>query len=435
MYGPHMSDAKACSPCHTLISNSADLNGNLTGTTFVEQATYHEFLNSNFPGQESCQSCHMPSIEDPVKIANGYLALPGRTPFNLHSFQGGNAFMVQLIKDNKVSLGVTAPDVNFDSTLKSITTMLRTRTVNVTTHHDTVLNDTLYCSVQLMNKAGHKFPSGYPSRRAFVQFIALKANGDTLFASGLFNSSGELQHLVQPFQPHYEFINTETQTQIYEMVMGDVNGNKTTVLERGFLQLKDNRLPPEGFTTTHPVYDTCKIVGNALSDSDFNKIAGIEGSGADIVQYHVPLTGYTGTVSVKALVYYQTVPPDWLSEMQNFTSAEIDTFLNMYAQADNTPFLVGEDSVMNIPVTTGLATIKEEVISVSPNPTYDGMVTLRSKGVITQLDIYTASGALVQSLPNIQSKNYQLRLPESKGMYYVVIRQGNQKQLQKIIRL
>lgn len=100
VYGPHMSESKTCSPCHTLISNAVDLNGTPTGTTFIEQATYHEYLNSSHPAilQNTCQTCHMPKIEDGVKIANGYTALPARSPFNLHSFAGANSFMVGLIK-------------------------------------------------------------------------------------------------------------------------------------------------------------------------------------------------------------------------------------------------------------------------------------------------------------------------------------------------
>ena len=46
--GAHINDAGLCAGCHTLITETADLDGNLTGDEFVEQATYHEWLNSIF---------------------------------------------------------------------------------------------------------------------------------------------------------------------------------------------------------------------------------------------------------------------------------------------------------------------------------------------------------------------------------------------------
>ena len=50
VYSPHMDQAKVCSSCHTLVTQSVDLAGTFTGGFFVEQATYHEYINSDFPG-------------------------------------------------------------------------------------------------------------------------------------------------------------------------------------------------------------------------------------------------------------------------------------------------------------------------------------------------------------------------------------------------
>ena len=192
-YSPHVSEGRFCSPCHTLISNTVDLEGNETGGTFVEQATYHEWLNSAYPLQETpCQSCHMPKIEDPVKIAVGYTALQGRSPFNLHSFAGSNSYMVNLIKENKELLGIEVSDANFDSSLAAITRMLRFQTLDVELSAPTFEDDSVSFEVLLTNKAGHKFPSGYHARRAVVEFVLTDFNGDTLFKSGTFGSDGEI---------------------------------------------------------------------------------------------------------------------------------------------------------------------------------------------------------------------------------------------------
>ena len=436
LYGPHLGTSQACSPCHTLISNSVDLNGVPTGSTFVEQATYHEYLNSSHPTllQNTCQTCHMPKIEDPVKIANGYTALPGRTPFNLHTFSGANTFMVELIKNNKASLGVTAPDKNFDSTLKANTDLLRFQTLNQTTTFDSVANDTAYFSLKLQNKAGHKFPSGYPSRRAVVQFIAIKPTGDTLFSSGIFNNNFEVQGINTSLEPHYNIISQSGQSQVYEMVMGDVNGDRTTVLERGYVHLKDNRIPPQGFTTTHPVYDTCKIVGDALLDDDFNKINGLEGSGQDIVHYHIPLNGYSGTINVLAHVYYQVLPPGFLSEMQQYSSAAIDTFLSMYASANKNPVLVSGDTLNNLLLPVGMYSPARNGIDVYPNPTRDGRLQLTGLSSTAQVRVFNTAGQEYSITLKPAGNEHILQLPPTRGVYYLIITNNDQRIVKKIIR-
>lgn len=436
-YSPHISESKTCSPCHTLISNSVDLAGVPTGTTFIEQATYHEYLNSDFPLVEmaTCQTCHMPKIEDPIKIANGYTALPGRTPFNLHTFSGANNFMVQLIKDNKVSLGVSALDQRFDSTLKVNTQLLKQETLDLISQFDSSGSDTAYFSIQLKNKAGHKFPSGYPSRRVVVQFVALKANGDTLFSSGIFDNDYEVQNISTPFEVHHDIINASNQTQIYEMVMGDLNGDKTSVLERAYAPLKDNRIPPRGFTTLHAVYDTCEIVGDALNDADFNKTSGVEGKGHDIIHYHLPLGGYSGNLKVEVKVFYQTLPPAFLDEMKTYSSAEIDTFLSMYANANKSPFLVKSDSLINVLIPVGINTPLFDKVSIGPNPNTEGIVYIKGLPAQTEISLFTPSGQRISCTIQRTQQQTTLLLPSTEGVYYLVLRKNGQKTIKKIVRL
>ena len=147
------------------------------------------------------------------------------------------------------------------------------------------------------------------------------------------------------FEPHYDVIKSSNQVQIYEMVMGDVNGNKTTSLERGYVHLKDNRLPPEGFTTSHLSYDTIQIVGHAATDPDFNNESGNQGTGSDRVHFHIPLNSFYGEIEIIAKVYYQTVNKRWLDEMFSYTSNEINTFKSFYQNSNRSPVLVAQNSM------------------------------------------------------------------------------------------
>jgi len=223
----------------------------------------------------------MPKLQDPVVIANNILNLPPRSPFNLHKFMGGNSFMLNLIKQNRNALGITASASNIDSTITATLDLLQHSTLDMAAQIDSVTNDTLFVTVQLTNKAGHKFPSGYPSRRAYVQ-LAVTVGTDTVFQSGMLRPDYEITGQGTGVEPHYDVITDSTQVQIYELAMGDVNSNFTTVLARAAEHIKDNRLPPNGFKTSHYTYDTTRIVGVPAADTDFNTGAFGEGSGSDL---------------------------------------------------------------------------------------------------------------------------------------------------------
>lgn len=345
-FSEHIGDAGLCASCHTLITETVDLDGNYTGDTFVEQATYHEWLNSTYNTDNvTCQGCHMPQILDDIIISSNYQFLNDRSPFGLHELVGANTFMLKLMKENREALGIQASEANFDTTINTTLRMLQEQTMDMSVELLDLDVDSAYFAVELFNKAGHKFPSGYPSRRAFIEFIVLTENGDTLFQSGVLDQNYEVNGQDDYFEEHWEVITSEDQVQIYELVLGDVNNDLTTVLERSAVALKDNRLPPVGFSTLHEVYDTTLIVGNALFDENFNKENGEQGSAKDIVYYHIPLNEYNGNVSVSARVLYQSLPPKWMQEMFDESTPEIETFRTMYDNADQSAVVIATDTI------------------------------------------------------------------------------------------
>ncbi len=433
----HINDAGICAPCHTLITHSVDLDGNFTDSTFVEQATYHEWLNSTYNTTDSvtCQACHMPRIPDSVIISDNYLFLQPRSPFALHDLVGANTFMLQLMRDNKEALDINAEDFMFDETIEKTYAMLQQQSLDISLEFDHQLNDTAYFSVQLFNKAGHKFPSGYPSRRAFIEFVITTEAGDTLFKSGVVDENFEVEGQNPNFEPHYQIINQTQQVQIYELVDGDVNGNFTTVLERAYAPLKDNRLAPVGFTTTHEVYDTTRIVGNALNDPDFNKDEnGIEGNGSDIVFYRVPLGNYEGLINISAKVFYQSLPPKWMEEIFSVSTPEIETFKAMFDEADQSPVLVTsailEDILIESTATSELNNQSKLVLY--PNPNYTGIISYQSYIPIETIRIYSQNGILIESISK-PAKEFQL--PAKAGIYFIEIKTKDGVIVEKILRL
>ncbi len=439
-YGAHVTEGGLCAGCHTLVTETADLSGVPTGGHFVEQATYHEWLNSKFNPEEhpaegiSCQGCHVPRIEDGVVLSANYIFLQPKSPFGLHQFAGANTFMLSMLRNNIDELGLTADTTQFDSTISRTERMLRNGLL-VDVHMADRDADTAFVDVKLTNLAGHKFPSGYPARRAWVELLLTNAANDTLYRNGAWDSSYEVVGHDAQWEPHHDVITTADQVQIYEMVMGDVNGDKTTVLERADVKLKDNRLVPELFSTSHYTYDTSYIANVGAGDVDFNKDdMGVEGSGSDIVHYHVPMNGFIGLVNVHARVWYQSSPPKWMEEMFAFNSTEIDLFRNKYLSADNTPFLVQEDTLSDLSV--AVDELSELGVRIAPNPVMDGVLNIVGLSArVASAEVFDMSGKLLAQRGASGDRQWRVVLPPGRGTYLVVMHTKERSFVQRVVSL
>ena len=427
--------SETCAGCHSLITNTADLEGNFTGTTFIEQATYHEWLNSSYnTGDENaqeCQSCHMPHLNEGVIVASGYSFLPERQPYAQHTLVGGNSFMLKLMKNNIEVLGLTANEEHFQTAIDRTIENLQNHSAEILVSEGVIDGDTARYKVKITNKAGHKLPSGYPARRAYVEFIMTDESGNEIFHSGKLTPGFEVQGQNADWEPHYEVITNDLEeVQIYEMVAGDVMGNVTTVLERAHHMIKDNRLVPFGFSNDHPVIDTTLIVGIG-SDPNFNVVNGQEGSGTDEISYHIPVSGISGNVTVTARLMYQSLPPQWNEEMFSVDHPVINAFEEMYWQEGPAPVMMVEgqtqSTVVSIENTGALFTV-------SPNPTNAGQVFVDAGAdVISSIDVYDMNGKLIQSL-KLNTGKTVVKLPFISGMYLLDIVTSRGRKVEKILR-
>lgn len=434
VYSEHIKDAGICAGCHSLITETVDLNGNPTGGEFVEQATYHEWLNSDYnvggSSFATCQDCHMPKLFEPVLIANGFPTEP-RSPFSLHDFEGANTFMLNLLKNNIDTLNLSASEDQFQSAIQK-TEALLTSSINLSLELIDRDLDSAYFKVEIENLAGHKFPSGYPSRRAFVQFIVKDFSQDTIFKSGILDSNGYLIGYDNSYETHFDLINIEDNVQVYEMVMGDVNGDVTTVLERANTHLKDNRIPPKGFTDFHPSYDTTAVHGNALTDPNFN-FSGIQGTGTDEVYYTIPIDGYEGELEVDARVYYQSVPRKFLDEMFEFASEEIELFEYLYNEENQSPFLVKSETIFTDPL--GINQVKKAPFKIYPTLSQDGIFFIENLTALNDLnyEIFDLQGKKISSGKIVNNDKAEIRLIGKKGLYLIILTSNHQNWLGKVI--
>jgi hypothetical protein len=268
--------------------------------------------------------------------------------------------------------------------------------------------------------------------------VVTDPNLDTVFQSGTFNSNFEVHQIDPAFEPHYNMINQPSQVQLYEMVMGDVNNNVTTVLERADHMIKDNRIPPEGFFSSFSGYDTVMIVGDAENDPDFNKNNTIEGTGIDYVHFHIPVNGFTGAMNVYTAVYYQSVAPRFLDEMFAYNSDAIDTFRNMYLAADRTPVLIASNQLTTPVISSTSAQPTDHKLSLLNTLSHSGSVQIVNKGklVIQSVTILGMDGTFHSLVPiNSSELIIPVVLPSVDGMYLLEVKTKSGNFVFKVMRM
>lgn len=440
LYSDHVSSSELCASCHTLVIESLDLDGQATGNVYIEQATYHEWLNSMYSANDlSCQSCHLPVLEEPVVVSANYQFLEPRPHYSQHELVGGNVTMLQMMKTYRDTLNITADTSNFDRTISKTLKMLQQKSLNADLDYLGSSSDTLFFDYTIENKAGHKFPSGFPSRRAFVEFLLIDTEqGDTIFHSGGYNEDFELIAHNEDFEPHYDFISKEDQVQVYELVPADINGDFTTILERGYQTIKDNRLVPKGFSSDHFTYDTVAVVGMAVEDSNYNlNTDGSEGSGMDKISFGIKMGTFTGSVKAYAKVHYQTLSPRWINPLfEDAQLPEIQHFKSMYETSDLQPIVISSDSidVANLKLVSGVFnSLETKHANIFPNPILSGFTAqLDPELDILDIHCYKTDG---HEIPYKQiGRNGLEFLSDYKGLVLIYIKVENgDRYLSKLI--
>jgi hypothetical protein len=181
--------------------------------------------------------------------------------------------------------------------------------------------------VVVENLTGHKLPTAYPSRRAWLHVVVNDANGKTVFESGALNPDGSIQgndNDADPlrFEPHYAEITSPDQVQIYEPILKDQEGRVTTGLLSTVGYLKDNRLLPHGFKKENADPEIA-VVGNAAQDANFT-------DDGDVIKYSVPIDSASGPFHVEAELWYQPIGFRWAHNLGTYKAFEPQRFLGYY---------------------------------------------------------------------------------------------------------
>ncbi|MFW5947847.1 MAG: hypothetical protein ACOCUW_05085 [Gemmatimonadota bacterium] len=320
----HIRDSGLCASCHTLYTHARNDDGEVIGE-LPEQVPYLEWLHSDYRDEQSCQSCHMPGVEGETAISS---VLPNPRPdVRQHVFRGGNIFVPRILNLFRADLAVAALPAELDGTVKATERFLTTATARVAVPSFELDGGRLAFDVEVTNLAGHKLPTAYPSRRAWLHVTVTDADGRVVFESGAPRPDGSIagndnDRDAQAYEPHHRTITEPDQVQIYEPIMVDYGGAVTTGLVYGVGYVKDNRLLPRGFDRATAEADIA-VRGDAAADPDFR-------APDDRVRYEVDVPGVPRPLRVDVELRYQPIGYRWARNLAEYDAAETNRFVGYY---------------------------------------------------------------------------------------------------------
>lgn len=322
---------------------------------FPEQRTYSEWANSAFnrvnpplmvPGVDmggrfggnrtivsSCQDCHMPAA-----TGQGCLDVfepPVRNDLPTHGFVGGNVFAIDLL----VHLYGPTGTGEFDS--YTIGTLQRTRAESITNLQlatDTAASQFAgELNVRTTNQCGHKLLTGMPEGTRIWKNVRF-FNGATLIAERGAYDTGTA-------------VLSTGDTKVYECVLGidpymagqtgeAVGPSFNLVLVNTIV--KDNRIPPRGFTNAAFAAVQAQPVGYQYDD----------GQHWDDTKYCIP----AGATRAEVTLFYQTASKEYIEFLrdENTTDSRGLTLFNAWnAVGRSAPIAMDTASINLVPFVAG----------------------------------------------------------------------------------
>jgi uncharacterized repeat protein (TIGR01451 family) len=318
--GDPVTEARVCGSCHNLDNPTLSWNAataryepnaeNLAAPSFANgdlfpiERTFDEWLYSDYATAQgvyaphfagakadgivrTCQDCHMPRTTGLAAIGdvNRNCVTNGCLPE--HSFAGANTWAPRLLQDARWRLAATGDAIHLNAAILSARSMLqKAATVTIDFNPDAAQKQ---ATVRVTNESGHKLPTGYPEgRRIWLNVRAYDAAGQLVFESGAYNAqTGVLAE--------------DPQLKVYEAKLAIDDG--ATVTEsfhfvRNNAVLKDNRIPPRGYTVTAFDQPGLRPVGATYTDNQH----------WDETTYPLP----AAAVAVVAVLYYQTASKEYI---------------------------------------------------------------------------------------------------------------------------
>ncbi|RMH14020.1 MAG: hypothetical protein D6695_02455 [Planctomycetota bacterium] len=271
---------------------------------FPVERTYSEWLMSDFadgpidmggrfggndPLVSSCQDCHMPTA---TGRGCNFTEFPVRDDLPQHHFNGGNTWVLRAIRNLYPDSETFLSEASVNASIARAEQMLRDASDMELTQNGSTL------TVRIINQSGHKLPTGYPEgRRMWLNVKFFDAGGSLIQEHGHYDANANL--------------NT-SDTKVYEAKLG-ISADVAPLLglppgESFHFALnnewiKDNRIPPRGFTNANFEAVQAAPVGYTYADGQY----------WDDTDFAIP----PGAASVEVRLYYQTASKEYIEFLYN----------------------------------------------------------------------------------------------------------------------
>lgn len=280
----------------------------------VVERTYSEWLASAFNDPNgvirpdfggavsSCQDCHMPPVTGRGCNNTG---VPLRHDLPLHDMTGGSAWMIGILDQVEPALD---PNMLADGAARARSILQKAASLDLVYNAGDLV-------VTVTNLTGHKLPTGYPEgRRIWIEVAFFDAN------DVLIKHSGE-------YDPNSAELHADGELKVYE-ILPAVGANIAPVVglpagtEFHFVLnndvLKDNRIPPEGFTNTAFAAFGGAPVGATYADGQY----------WDMTTYAAPFNAVRADVSLK----YQSISREFAEFLRDngLPGGAGEAFYNFY---------------------------------------------------------------------------------------------------------
>lgn len=242
----------------------------------------------------ACQDCHMKRITGTAAAGGVQRDCQGTGCLPEHIFVGGNAWVPQILQDDRWRLQAGEAEIDDlnDTVIRAQQFLQLAATMTATLAQN---GGQKVAMVRVVNETGHKLPTGYPEgRRMWLNLKAYDANDQLIYESGAYDQATAI-------------LNKDADIKIYEAKLGitpelapivDLPAGESFHFVLNNTYVKDNRIPPRGYTQT--AFDKPGLRPVAASYTD--------GQYWDDTPYPIP----NGTVRVEATLYYQTSSKEYI---------------------------------------------------------------------------------------------------------------------------
>ncbi len=248
----------------------------------------------------TCQDCHMPrAVGTAADAAFNPLTRDCQTSgcLPVHTFVGGNTWAPLLLQNPAWGLNAAGESAALNATIAAAEDLLGKAATLAVTLSDGGANK--LAAVRVTNQSGHKLPTGYPEgRQMWLNVKAYNANETLIYESGAYN-------------PQSGTLTRDTDIKVYETKQGltpelaallPYPAGETFHFVLNNTVVKDNRIPPRGYTQAQYDRPGLRPVGATFAD----------GQHWDDTQYTLP----GATARVLVTLYYQTASKEYIDFLQ-----------------------------------------------------------------------------------------------------------------------